>query len=294
MINSKGIDKTFHDYLHTGLEKEAAKEMCRELKNSGLANESRALEAYLEARTISLHRLGELEWNQHKCYSGLLPPSNPNPNEIWFDVVELTPMILIPREDDQSVKRACWLAMHPVYQWQFNGFLGCVKVGRELIEFPSATDYLSSERFDGIDPLRCVTKIYHDEALSYAHWFGKFLSGPPELVNAKHFLNANEFSQVLPPGMRLWDEAEFPASEFVRSAFGRDTVNKEQKARYNEFLLRESGENRSLTDRTIYEEWEHCNDIGFSTCVPLEIGLIDDFPRDSIFFEFENAAPREW
>jgi hypothetical protein len=286
------LAKTFQNYLHSGMDKDAAKEICRVLDHSGLHNESKALEAYLEAQNISRRPSGELDWDQRKCYSGPHPPSNPNANDVWFDVVELAPMILIPREDEPSLDHACWLAMHPVYRWQFDGFLRCIKVRRKRIEFPSALDYLSADRFDDLDPTTFVNDVYHDEALAYAHWFGKFLSGQFELEDAQHFLGDNEFSVVLPPRMRLWDESEFADSEFIRLAVGSDTLYKDPDDHYNEFLLRESGDNKKLPSRMLYEEWERREDIGFSTSVPLELGLIDDLPRDSIFFEFRNAAPR--
>jgi hypothetical protein len=286
-MNDKGLlKKTFQKYLNSGLDKGAAKEMCRVLDYSGLHNESKALEAYFETQTRETH------WGQRKCYLGPIPPSNPKINDVWFDVVELTPMILISKEDDRSLDKAFWIAIHPVYQWQFQGFLGCVKVGRKLIEFPSAPDYLSAERFEGVDPTTIVTDVYHDEALAYVHWFGKFLSDHFELIHARRFLDDNEFSLLLPPGIRLWEEMEFPASEFVRRAYGDDTLNKTQEDQYQEFLLRESRENERLLNRVLFEEWERREDIGFSTCVLLELGMIEDLPRDSIFFEFQNAAPR--
>jgi hypothetical protein len=294
-MNDQGfLEKSFQNYLQSGLDNGTAREMCRVLDHSGLHNESKALDAYLEARTISSRQLGELYWDQRKCFSGTYPPSKPEPNDVWFDVVELTPMILIPRGDgdDRSLDRAFWIAMHPVYQWQFNGFLECVEVGRKLIEFPSAPDYLSTERFEGVDPTKFVTDVYQDEALAYVHWFGKYTTDSFELIDARRFLNAGEFSLILPPGMRLWEEAEFPASEFVRPAFGADTLNKDQKDQYNEFLLRESGENKNLPNRVLYEEWERRKDIGFCTCVLLELGLMEDLTSGTIFFELLNTAPR--
>jgi hypothetical protein len=292
-MNDQGLlEKTFQNYLRSGLDKDVAREMSRVLHHSGLLNESKALEAYLEAGTISSRHSGELDWNQHKCYSGLYPPSNPNLNDVWFDMVELSPMILMPKRDDSSLDQACWLAMHPVYQWQFQGFLGCVKVRGKQIEFPSASDYLSAERFKDIDTTKFVTDVYHDEALAYAHWFGKVLCGRFDLRDAKNFLNDDEFSLILPLGMQLWDGAEFPASEFVRIAVGNDTMYKDGKALYDEYLLRENGENNILPNRVLYEEWERRDDIGFSTCVRLQLGLIERLPRRTIFFEFQNAAPR--
>jgi hypothetical protein len=296
-MNDQGdLGKAFQEYLQSGLNKGTAKEMCRVLDHSGLHNESKALKAYLDAQTISSGRSRELYWDQRKCISGLYPPSNPEPNDVWFDVVELTPMILIPREndedDDQSLDRLFWIAMHPVYQWQFNGFLGCAKMGRKLIQVPSTPDYLSAERFDGVDPMKFVTDVYQDEALAYVHWFGKYLCDHFELTDARRFLNDNEFSLILPRGMRLWEEMEFPASEFVRRAFGADTLNTDHKDQYNEFLLRESGENESLPNRVLYEEWERRKDIGFCTCVLLELGLMEDVTSGTIFFELLNTAPR--
>ncbi|MBO0800422.1 MAG: hypothetical protein J2P31_16510 [Blastocatellia bacterium] len=288
----KSLEKTFHNYLLSELEKEAAIEMYQVLGRSGLHDESKALETYLEASSISPSCLGELDWDQRKCYAGKYPPPKPNLGEVWFDVVELTPMLLIPGIDEPSVDHACWIAMHPVYRWQFKGFLSCMKLGRVITQVPSAPDYLSAVRFEGEGKSEYITDVYHDEALAYAYWFGKFITDQFELSYARHYLDDDEFSMVLPPKMRLWDETEFPASEFVRTAFGSDTLNKEEEDQYAEFLLRKSGENKNLPDRTVYEEWERRGDIGFSTSVPLQIGMIDDLPRETLFFRLENAAPR--
>src|SRR5262245_13961627 len=117
------LGTTFQKYLQSGFDKGAAREMCRVLDHYGLQNESKALNSYLNARAVSSDRSGETDWDQRKCYSCPYPPPNPNINDVWFDVVDLMPMILISRENDPSPNLAFWLAMHPVYQWQFQGFL---------------------------------------------------------------------------------------------------------------------------------------------------------------------------
>lgn len=285
------LAKTFEDYLKSGLNPGAAAEMCQALYHSGLHNESIALSKYLEAQTEGANHPIESIWNQRKCYLGLNCPLDLNPGDVWFDVVELTPMILVPRGSD-IYPPAEWLAMHPVYEWQFKGFLGCVKVGRKRIEFEHPLDYLSVERFKDIGGTKFITDVYHDEALAYAHWFGKTLSDQGDLRFARAFLSDSEFSKMLPKGMRLWDGTEYPGSEFVRTATGIDTLYKEMKDQYDEFLLRESGDNLSLPDRMLFEEWERRDDIGFSTSA---FGLpkpLSTLPGKTIFFDLENAAPR--
>lgn len=291
-MNEHGsLAKTFEDYLKSGLDSGATKEMCQALYYSGLHNESIALRKYLEAQAESADHPIELNWNQRKCYAGLNPPPNPNPGDVWFDVVELTPMILIPQARDVSPP-ANWLAMHPVYEWQFKGFLGCVKVGGKRIEFEHPADYLSAKKFKDVGGTKFITDIYHDEALAYVGWFGKCLSDQFDLQDARAFLNDNEFSMALPPGMRLWSGMEYSGSEFVRIAIGRDTLYKEPKDRYAEFLLRESGENLSLPSRMLYEEWERREEIGFSTMVFLDPEPLSTLPSETIFFNLKNAAPR--
>lgn len=292
MNDPKILGKTFQRYLQSGLETGAAREMCRVLDHSGLQNESKALAAYLELKTASSSGFVETKWDRRKCYAGPLLPPNPEIDDVWFDVVELTPMILINADISPSLPRATWLSMHPVQLWQFQGFLGSVKVGQSLIEFPSAPDYLSAARFEGGNPTGIVTDVYHDEGLAYAHWFSKYMCDYTELRGARLLLDDAEFSLILPPGIRLWDEVDLPADEFVRVAYGKDTLDKEDL--YAEYLLRDTGENKSLPDRALFEEWERRAEIGFLTSVDLNIGLIKKVrqPSRTIYFKLLNAAPR--
>ena len=291
MDDRGSLAKTFEDYLKSGLDFGAAEEMCQALYYSGLHNESIALRRYLEAQAEGAERPVELNWGQRKCYSGLNLPPNPNPGDVWFDAVELAPMVLIPRKSD-IYPPAIWRAMHPVYEWQFKGFLGCVKLGRKRIELENPADYLSAKRFKDVGGIKFITDVYQDEALAYAHWFGKGLGSQSELRRARAFLDDSEFSMMLPKGMRLWNGTEYSGSEFVRTATGRDTLDKKPEDQYAEYLLRESGDNLSLPDRMLYEEWERRDDIGFSTSA---FGLpepLSTLPSETIFFDLKNSAPR--
>ncbi|MBO0859167.1 MAG: hypothetical protein J2P21_11955 [Chloracidobacterium sp.] len=291
MNERESLAKIFEDYLKSGLDPDVSAELCPALNYSGFHNESFALRKYLESQAEGADQPVELNWGPRKCYVGINLPPKPNPGDVWFDIVELTPMILIPLKSNIHPP-SVWLAMHPVYEWQFKGFLGCVKLGRKRIELEHPADYLSAKRFNDLGGKNYITDVYHDEALAYAGWFGKILSGQDDLRYAKTFLNDSEFSMMLPKGMRLWDGSEFPSSEFVRTATGIDTLYKELKDQYAEFLLRESGDNLSLPDRMLYEEWERRGDIGFSTS---DFGItmpLSTLPSKTIFFDLENASPR--
>ena len=151
-----------------------------------------------------------------------------------------------------------------------------------------AADLFDPDRFTKMSSMEFVTNVYHEEAVAYAHWFGKYLCGQFELQLAEASLKPEEFLRVLPPHIRLWDEAA-AHSEFARIAVGRDSLYKDPDAE----LDHQNDANKSLPDRMLYDEWERTVGVGFSTLVAAEVGLLHQVPRMAYeFIELQNAAPR--
>jgi hypothetical protein len=113
-------------------------------------------------------------------------------------VVELASFVLVPHPKSPSQRRNHWLAIHPVYVWQFRACLSLVQVSRSRIEFKIPNDFLV-DRFASLDPKAYVTNVYHAEAVAYAHWFGRALCGQVDWYATRQFLSRAEFSSVLPP-----------------------------------------------------------------------------------------------
>src|SRR5436309_439839 len=168
------MEEGFRKYLETGLDPAAAEDLCRQLHLSGLQTEGTALQTYIgdgAARAVSVD-LGGI-WRNRRCVAGPYPPAAVRSGDMWFDTVELTPMILLPRRADVPPDRGDWFATHPVYVWQFRAFLSLVKTGRKRIGLPVPLDYLRRDRFESLGSKEFITNVYHDEAIAYSHGFGK-------------------------------------------------------------------------------------------------------------------------
>ena len=73
--------------------------------------------------------------------------------------------------------------------------------------------YLDARRFAAVDGHHAVTDVFHDEAIAYAHWFGKSITGRFTLQAASALLFPDELDALMPPGTALWDAAEYLEGE---------------------------------------------------------------------------------
>jgi hypothetical protein len=278
----------FEEYLQSNLERTAAMALIDALKHSALADEALALDRYLRGDESEYCLMDDL-WKDHRCFAGAQPPRSAKPGDIWFDIVELTPMVLLRNLPGTSVHGKGWIALHPVYAWQFKAFMALVQVEdeREIFKVP---DIYQADRLVGTDDLSYITNIYHDEAMGYGLWFGKIIVEQPELQAARLYLAPEKFARILPSFLRLWEFAD-SYHEMVRSAIGTDTLDKEVAT---ESYLHHIGANRDIPDRMLYDERERYDNIGETTWLAHDIGMrgLGSKPYDTIFFHIGNSAPR--
>ncbi len=290
MSGDRDLENLYRSYLESMLDPQVGKELSQALHRVGLHGEGQAIEVYFAHGPEATFNFQQSYWYGRRCFVGADLPALAEPGALWFDIVELTPMILVPGSDPTSHTLYRWVSTHPVYVWQFRTFLSLVDWHLIRTYFMKAPDLMMLDRFESMSSMAFIKNLYHEEAVAYAHWFGKFLCGQFDFQAAKKFLKPEEFSEVLPKNMRLWDEVQYCNSEFVRIAVGQDTLDKDPD---DEFELREAGENELLPDRMLFEEWEHKYEIGLSTFVLLQPGLIERIPRKAYeFLQMQNAAPR--
>ncbi len=288
MNSGKEIEAIYRSYLESALTKQTGKELSQALRRVGLHREGQALEEYFEQNTPATDSMQGNDWDGRRCFVGPHLPSQAKPGDVWLDIVELTPMILVVSLDEATTDLYRWVSLHPVYVWQFRTFLHLADVKLVRQYFMKAADLFDPDRFTKMSSMEFVTNVYHEEAVAYAHWFGKYLCGQFELQLAEASLKPEEFLRVLPPHIRLWDEAA-AHSEFARIAVGRDSLYKDPDAE----LDHQNDANKSLPDRMLYDEWERTVGVGFSTLVAAEVGLLHQVPRMAYeFIELQNAAPR--
>ncbi|HEX5745665.1 MAG TPA: hypothetical protein VFZ09_05445 [Archangium sp.] len=291
MSKVNSIDSMYRQYLETRFAPGAVASLIGVLHQADLTDEAKALKAYFEGGPGVIYTAQKTPWLGRKCFVGAVLPGTAKPGDLWFDIVEMAMMVLVPGNNKADPKKWFWLSTHPAYLWQFKGFAALSRWRLRQQHFLKAKDLMSTDaRFASVQETEFVSDVYHEEAVAYARWFGKFLCSQHVLQLAKEFLPRECFDSVLPKGVRFWSETEFVDSQFVRIATGQDTLEKEPD---DEFALRESKENEKLADRMLYEEWERRVEVGVSTFVPLQVGLVQKSPaRVYEFMELEALAPR--
>ena len=175
-------------------------------------------------------------------------------------------MVLVPATPDLSGDVAGWVATRPCAVWQLRAFLrlaGVVGAGR----VPHG--YLDARRFAALDGHRAVTDVFHDEAIAYAHWFGKSITGRFTLQAASALLAPAELDALMPPGTALWDAAEYLEGE--REAVTRANLFADDE---------EDGDDPAgpPAERSGFGEWERHPHIGFATFVRLRTGNPGQLP----------------
>jgi hypothetical protein len=290
MSEQNKLENLYRDFLESKLDPQIAKHLRESCHHLGLHNEEKALEAYFEQGVQKIDNFQTDVWGKRRCFIGTDLPEQAELGDFWFDIVELMPMILVPSPYSPLVKMREWVSIHPVYTWQFRTFLSLANWHLIKEYFMNSPDLMDVKRFKFLNSMDYITNTYHEESVAYAHWFGKQLTGQFTLEIAREFTEENQFLQILPHNFRLWDGAEYSSSEFVRIAIGQETIDKDPD---DEFELRELGNNKSLPDRMLFEEWEYSPNIGLATAMPLQIELIKKVPRLAYeFIELTNAAPR--
>lgn len=286
---AKSLTTVYVDYLRKPIVPGVMESLRQQLHASGLNDEAQAIGAVLDDGSDSQVTLRGGPWAGQRCTVGPLPPKCVASGSLWFDTVQLTLMVLIVRSENLALNPGQWIATHPVKLWQYLAFVQCVEVRRDITEFKYPSDLLSADRFKNSDLMEYATNIYHDEAIACAHWFGTVLSGQFDLVLARTILNDQQFDAVLPIGLRLWDEAEHPASEFLRVAVSRQSMD---RSIYDDPIDSVEDCKQLGRNRLSFEEWERRNDIAFSTCVDCRSGLITGTPRRTTAMLLLNGADR--
>jgi uncharacterized protein YjbI with pentapeptide repeats len=290
MTTSKGsLEALYQEYLASGLQPGPGLALSRGLAAAGLREPAMALENYFQSNSAAQHTIPIASIGGRPTFAGPLPPQSPQLGQVWFDLCEVCPMILVPNTNDAALRSAYWVTLHPVYVWQFRAFLSLVRYETGRTEFPVPKDLMAPERLSGLGSTDYVTGVYHDEAVAYGAWFGKSLCGRMTLKFLRAFGGEQLLDVVLPQGMRLWDGAEVSSSEFLRIAVGRNTLD---RTPWHEEELRDAGESVAPADQMLFEEWEKQQDIGFVTCISVALGLGRKETASTIHMQLHNVLPR--
>jgi hypothetical protein len=276
------LEDAFVAYLGSAFDAAAARTLVAALDAAGLGAEAAGLR---RAGTGDAVRTGEAG---RRTFHGRRPPADARAGDAWFDPVELVHMVLVPATPGLSGDVTGWVATRPCAVWQMRAFLRLAQVvgaGR----VPDG--YLDARRFTARNGRSAVTDVYHDEAIAYAHWFGKSITGQFNLQAAAALLSAGEMGALMPPGLALWDAAEY--SEGERVAVTRANLFADDEDGGDEDGDTAGDDTAApLAERREFTEWERHPHIGFATFVRRRSGLLDVPKRRTYFFDLDGAAPR--
>ncbi|WP_131747178.1 hypothetical protein [Frankia sp. Cppng1_Ct_nod] len=171
---TNALDVEFAEHLRRwGEAGSASPGLVHGLSRNGELAEAELLRLYLDAgeRWVTTSRTSGI-WQGRRCWLGARPPDEAHGGDLWFDVVEVTVSVLVPRPDAEladfsadewEVMTSCvgWLAARPVRRWQFLGFASVagLDLGREI----GSSAYAMG--------------VYGHWADRYAVYFGKGLPG---------------------------------------------------------------------------------------------------------------------
>jgi hypothetical protein len=203
-----------------------------------------------------------------RAWVGQVLPPDAKPGDLWLDVVEVMPMLYVPRAGNASPLG--WLALRPVERWQFAGFLevAWTRGGRKAGDFHP----LDRSRLLAGPETEPVTRVLRDEASLYAQWFGKLVPSRIDWQLAAEVLDPAPLWGAVP---REWGGEEW---EDVYSVTELDTLELED----------------DLPEELIHRAWEAPDDVGFRTMVGQQYGLITETaPEAAIRMSLRDQAPRD-
>lgn len=192
--------KAYSEYLKSNREKSSVPALVSALNSNGL---------FLEAEVLGLYYANDCEqtelvkttgvFTNHRIIISEKPPVDSKNGIIWFDPAELTPYYYF-----KSIVGAS--ATHPVYYWQYAGFLQALKC-----ELPAYDDvYFSSgmlkrdeTRFGELKEMDIVTNVFCDESITYSYWFGKSML-PVYFQLLREELSKELFDQMFPEKLCFW------------------------------------------------------------------------------------------
>lgn len=234
-------------------------ELSKALANYELPLHAEALSRYVKGESADSFRLTG-PWSSSKCYLTQSPPANAEPMDIWFDPFELSFMVRTINPLGYGKATIGWVSISPVFYWQYHVFQQLVKFNVRDDSFLQVDDLLASRPF-GIDKWDYVSDLYHEEAVAYAFWHGKWIASNLRFEAISELLSSEQLDTILPKGMGYWDAA-FSGEEGARSVF-----------KYEEGLI----------EKYTVDEWSRSSEIGFTTVITDQVGLIssDVLPRES-------------
>jgi hypothetical protein len=270
------LTEAFRRFLRDRSDKAARGALVEALEAGGHRLEARLIAHWdggLLATDIDLEGVA---WSGRRAWVGPVLPDAPAAGDVWLDVCELTPMLLLPRQPPEDPSEyapgvlerltpfVAWLSLRPVGRWQVAAFMAEARFAPRRVQIAPPVRVLDPERLLAGDEAGPVTRILPDEAGLYASWFGKGLSSREAWQAAQAALTSEELVALWGPLRREWAGS---VVEGVSSIVTPETADLDIRDAYDEDL------GFSGPQRIFYGEFEAPADVGLRTHVNTQVGL---------------------
>jgi hypothetical protein len=215
-------------------------------------------------------------WSGRRAWVGSVQPDAPAAGDVWLDVCELTPMLLLPREPPADPSQyapgvlerlgpfVAWMSLRPVARWQLGGFLNTARFAPHAVQIEPPVPAFDRRRLLAGEEDEPATRVLPGEAILYASWFWKGLSGRDDWEAAGAALTPEELAALWGPLRREWAGS---ITEGIYSVVTPETVDVDPDDAYDE------DPELSDPDRIVYGELETPDDVGLRTHVNTQVGL---------------------
>ncbi|MET4028349.1 hypothetical protein ABIE59_003895 [Marinobacter sp. MBR-99] len=249
----------YQEYLGSGASDVSGLELSRALESYGLPLHAEALSLYIKGE-VDGFSLGA-PWSSSKCYLAKKPPEDVNPLDVWFDPYELSFMVRTVNPLGYGKAVIGWSSISPVFYWQYHVFQRLVRFSIRDDAFLQVDDFLASRSF-GVEKWDYASNLYHEEAVAYAFWHGKWIASNIRVEALAELLSQEQLKTMLPEGMSYWD-ATFSGTEDLRAVF-----KLEKDGSIGKYLA---------------GEWDRTSEIGLMTVITDQVGMLssDVLPRES-------------
>ena len=270
------LTEAYFRYLQNRQDHSAQAALLAQLADARYGLEADLFGQYIE-HGLSVVNLAHGLWAGRRASIGLELPSTAQVGDLWFDLLEMTAMILLPAEGPEpgevyapeALARMSpfhgWMAVRPVANWQYATFLMLAKIGARQVQLPSTLRTLDVARILKGDQTDPVTGLTCAEALLYARWFGKGLCGQEEWQATARLLPRAVWEALWEPLRREWAGS---VQESVCAVVSRENYDQDW------YEIEGDDFDRPPEHRTLFAEDDPQYGVGFRTRVLSQFGLL--------------------
>jgi hypothetical protein len=294
MSRSAGLTRLFTDYLASGRAPRPAARLAGALQAGGYRLEAAALSGKA-GTTVSV---AGSAWNGRRLWTGTQLPSDAQAGDVWLDTCQLTPMMLVPREELaygediplQRLERITpfigWIDERPVQRWQFGAFLTLAHLTPREVQLDPPLQLLDRRRLLQGAEEASVTDLTPDEARLCANWFGKAICHLTAWQAARAYLPATVMQGLWGEPSREWAGT---FDEGLHNVVSPRTIDADPSDEAD------ADELPRVEDRTLFGDWAHPEGVTFRTYALTQLGLLTEPGEDGAWYlpmRLASRAPR--